>query len=76
MVSAVLLVNTDLGDQAKILERLKRVEGVEEAHAVYSVYNLALKVKATSVDKLKEIITLSIWGLSGVYTITTLMLVE
>lgn len=76
MVSAVVLVNTDLGAQAKVLEILRRVEGVEEAHALCSVYDLALKVKASSVDKLKEIITISIRKLSGVSNIVTLMLIE
>jgi DNA-binding Lrp family transcriptional regulator len=76
VVSAVVLVNTDLGAHAKVLESLKRVEGVVEAHALWSVYDLALKVKANSVDKLKEIISTSIRKLSGVSNITTLMLDE
>ena len=76
MVSAVVLVNTDLGAQAKVLETLKRIEGIEEAHLLCSVYDLAIKVKANSVDKLKEIITTSIRKLGGVSNIMTLMLVE
>ena len=76
MVSAVVLVNTDLGAQAKVLDSLKHIEGVVEAHALWSVYDLALKVKANSVDKLKEIISTSIRKLGGVSNITTLMLDE
>jgi DNA-binding Lrp family transcriptional regulator len=76
MVTAVILVNTDIGAQAKVLERLKRVEGVVEAHALCSVYDLALKVKANSLGKLKETITFSIRKLSGVSNIMTIMLVE
>ena len=76
MVSAVVLVNTDLGAQAKVLDSLKYIEGVVEAHALWSVYDLALKVKANSVDKLKEIISTSIRKLGGVSNITTLMLDE
>jgi translation elongation factor EF-1beta len=33
MISALVLVNTDLGSQDKVIESLKLVEGVEEAHA-------------------------------------------
>lgn len=76
MVSAVILVNTDIGAQSRVLQSLKKVEGVEEAHALYSVYDLALKVKANSTDKLKDIITSSIRKLSGVSNIMTLLLAE
>ena len=76
MVSAFVLVNTDLGAQARVLESLKRVEGIVEAHALCSVYDLVLKVKASSVDKLKEIVSVSIRKLGGVSNIMTLMLVE
>jgi translation elongation factor EF-1beta len=37
LISAVVLVNTDSGAQDKILESLKLVDGVEEAHALYGV---------------------------------------
>jgi DNA-binding Lrp family transcriptional regulator len=40
MISAVVLVNTDLGSQDKVLESLKQIEGVQEAHALYGVYDL------------------------------------
>jgi DNA-binding Lrp family transcriptional regulator len=76
MVSAVVLVNTDLGAEAQVLESLKRLEGVEEAQALYSVYDLMVKVKANSVDSLRDIITGSIRRTSGVSTLLTLMLVE
>ena len=37
MVSAVVLLNTDLDAQDKVLESLRLVDGVEEAHALYGV---------------------------------------
>jgi DNA-binding Lrp family transcriptional regulator len=60
----------------KVLESLKRVKGVEEANALYSVHDLALRVKVNSVDKLKKLITFSTRLLSGVYNVTALLLVE
>lgn len=76
MVSAVVLVNTDLGAETNVLENLKQIEGVEEAQALYSVYDLMVKVKASSVDHLRDIITLSIRRTAGVSTLLTLMLAE
>lgn len=76
MISAVVLVNTDLGSQDKVLESLKQVEGVEEAHALYGVYDLLIKVKAKSVDKLKEVIKSHIKQVKGVTSSLTLMVLE
>lgn len=77
MISAVVLVNTELGSsQDEIIESLKLVEGVEEAHALYGVYDLLIKIKALTLEKLKEIIKLYIRQLNGVTSSLTLMIVD
>jgi DNA-binding Lrp family transcriptional regulator len=76
MISAVVLVNTDLNAQDRVIESLKLVEGVEEAHALYGVYDLLIKIKGNSVDKLKEITKLQIKPIAGVNSYLTLMLVQ
>jgi DNA-binding Lrp family transcriptional regulator len=76
MISAVLLLNTDSGTQDKILESLKLVDGVEEAHALYGVYDLLVKIKGNSIDTLKEITKLRIKPIAGVNSSLTLMIVQ
>ncbi len=77
MISAVLFVNTELGSsQDEIIESLKLIEGVEEAHALYGVYDLMVKIKALTLDKLKDIIKLHIRQLAGVTSSLTLMIVD
>ena len=77
MISAVVLVNTELGSsQDEIIESLKLVEGVEEAHALYGVYDLLIKIKALTLEKLKDIIKLYIRQLNGVTSSLTLMIVD
>lgn len=76
MIFAVVLVNTDLGSQDKVLESLKQIEGVQEAHALYGVYDLLIKIKAKSIDKLKEVIKSHIKQVKGVTSSLTLMIVE
>jgi DNA-binding Lrp family transcriptional regulator len=76
MISAVVLVNTDSGAQDKVAKSIKLVEGVEEAHALYGVYDLLIKIKAISFDKLKEIIKLRIREIAGVTSSLTLMIIE
>ncbi len=76
MISALVLVNTDIDSHNEVLESLKLVEGVEEAHSLYGVYDLLLKIKAISIDKLKEIIRYRIKQASGVTNALTLMIVD
>ena len=76
MISAVLLVNTDVGEENRLLENIKSMEGVEEAHAVWGVYDLMVKMKADSIDKLKEIIKFRLRLFAGVTNILTLMVID
>jgi DNA-binding Lrp family transcriptional regulator len=59
-----------------VIERLKNIEGVEEAHALYGVYDLIIKIKALTLDKLKETIKLRIRQTAGVTSSLTLMIVD
>jgi hypothetical protein len=45
MISAIVLVNTALDAQGQILDSLKLVDGVEEAHQLYGVYEFLIKSK-------------------------------
>jgi DNA-binding Lrp family transcriptional regulator len=76
LISAVVLVNTDLESQDKVIKNLKLIDGVEEAHALYGVYDLLIKIKANSIDKLKEITKFRIKPIAGVNSSLTLMIVQ
>ena len=77
MVSAVVLVNTELGSsQDRVIESLRNIEGVEEAHALYGVYDFIIKIKALTLDKLKEIVKLRVRQTAGVTSSLTLMIID
>lgn len=76
MISAVVLVNTEVGEESKVLERIKKIEGVEEAHILWGVYDLMVKIKANSIDKLKETIKSHLRRMDNVNALLTLMIVE
>jgi DNA-binding Lrp family transcriptional regulator len=59
-----------------VLERIKKIEGVEEAHALWGVYDLIVKIKANSIDKLKETIKSHLRRMDNVNALLTLMIVE
>ena len=76
MVSAVVLVNTDLAEKKNVFDRIKLVSGVEEVHALYGVYDFLVKINANSVDGLREIIKCSLTQFVDVMSILTLMVAE
>jgi DNA-binding Lrp family transcriptional regulator len=59
-----------------VLKELKTVEGVEEAYFSYGVYDLITKIKADTMDKLKEMVTRHIRTLTKVRSTLTLIMME
>jgi DNA-binding Lrp family transcriptional regulator len=76
MPTAFVLINTEIGSESDVLKDLKKVEGVEEASAVYGVYDIVARVKADTMDKLKEIVTWRIRRLDKVRSTLTMIVVE
>ena len=76
MPTAFVLVNTEIGSEADVLKDLKKVEGVDEAFAVYGVYDIIARVKSDTMDKLKEIVTWRIRRLDKVRSTLTMIVVE
>ena len=76
MPTAFVLVNTEIGSEADVLKDLKKVEGVEEAYAVYGVYDIIARVSSDTMDKLKEVVTWRIRRLDKVRSTLTMIIVE
>jgi len=76
MPMAFVLVNTEIGAESEVMKTIKKVEGVEEAYAVYGVYDVVAKIKADTMDKLKEIVTWHVRRLDKVRSTLTMIVVE
>ncbi len=76
MPRAYVLINVESGSEDEVLKELKSVEGVIEAYFSYGVYDLITKIKADSMDKLKEMVTRRIRNLSKVRSTLTLIMME
>ena len=76
MPTAFVLINTEIGSENDVLKELKKVEGVDEASAVYGVYDIVARVKADTMDRLKEIVTWRIRRLDKVRSTLTMIVVE
>ncbi len=76
MPTAFVLINTEIGSESDVLKELKTVEGVDESFAVYGVYDIVARVKADTMDKLKEIVTWRVRRLDKVRSTLTMIVVE
>jgi DNA-binding Lrp family transcriptional regulator len=76
MPTAWVLINTEPGSEADVLKDLKKIAEVQDAYAVYGVYDIVAKVKADTMDRLKEISTLKVRRLDKVRSTLTMIAVE
>jgi len=76
MPTAFIFINTEPASMPEVLEKVKAVEGVEEAEMVYGVYDIVAKVKTETMDQLKQIITYNIRMLAHVLATQTLLVVR
>ncbi len=53
MPVAYLLINTE-SFEPSLLTTLKSIKGVEEAYAVYGVYDIVVRTRAETMDRLKD----------------------
>ena len=76
MPIAFVLINAETGVEANLLKNLRNIEGVDEAYIVYGVYDLVVKINATSTEIIKEIITSRIRELDKIRSTLTLAVIQ
>lgn len=74
MTTAFVLINTETG--SKVLPDLKKIDGVQEAFAIYGVYDIVARINAESMVKLKELITWRIRRLENIKSTLTMIVME
>jgi len=76
MPLAFVLINTEIGSESEVLGSLRKIDAVEEAYMVYGVYDVVAKVRADTMDKLKEIVTWHVRRLDKVRSTLTMIVIE
>ncbi len=76
MPRAFVLINVESGSEDEVLKELKKLEGVEEAYFSYGVYDLITKIKADTMENLKDMVTRRIRSLNKVRSTLTLIMME
>jgi DNA-binding Lrp family transcriptional regulator len=76
MPTAYVLLNTKIGAESDVLEALRKVEGVKEAHRLWGVYDIIASVKTETMDKLKHVVTRKLGEIAGVNSKLTMIITE
>jgi DNA-binding Lrp family transcriptional regulator len=76
MPAAFILINAELGKEEELLNDLRKMENIKEAHFVYGVYDVIVKAEAESMEKLKELVAFKIRRLKEVKSTLTMTVAE
>jgi len=81
MPTTYILINSDLGSDVEIIQKIKKLLDIEsginyEVQGVYGVYDIIVKISADSMDLLRSIITNKIRKIDKVYSTLTMMVIE
>jgi DNA-binding Lrp family transcriptional regulator len=73
---AIVLIQTDIGAESRVMEELIKIPEVREAYIVYGIYDVIVKIEAESLEKIREVITNKIRKLPDIRTTSTMVIVE
>ena len=76
MPIAYVMVNTEIDTMEDVLEILKKIPNVQEAHMVYGVYDIIVKVEADTMAMLKEILSQKIRNIDKIMSTLTMIAME
>ena len=76
MPMAYVLINTEPKHMESVVATLEKLDSVVEVFPVYGVYDVVAKVRAETMEKLKEIVTWKVRSLDQVRSTITMLIME
>lgn len=76
MYMAYVLINTEPKHMDNVVEALEKLDAVVEVFPVYGVYDVVAKIKAETMEKLKEIVSWNVRNLDEVRSTITMLILE
>ena len=72
-MKAFVLLNSELGQESKIIEALEGVGEIVQIYSLYGIYDLIIEMEAETMDKVKEVVFNKIRRLDNVKSTITLL---
>jgi DNA-binding Lrp family transcriptional regulator len=76
MPSAFVLINCKLGSEERVIYELKLLHEVVEANRISGIYDVVVKVKADTLEELKETIDWKIRTIRGIKSTLTFIEIQ
>lgn len=76
MLTAFLLVTTEIGSESKVMRMFEKIDAVEEVYLASNVYDIIVKIMTQSMDELKEIVTSNLVRSNGVRSTSTMIILS
>ncbi len=76
MAGAIVLIQTEIGAESRVLEELIQIPEVKEVYIVYGTYDVVAKITADTLERIREVITDKIRKLKDIRTTVTMIIVE
>lgn len=76
MSEAIILINTRVGKEEEVIKKLLKIDEVKEVYFVYGVYDIIVKVKADTINKLREVVTTKIRRIDNILSTSTMVVME
>ena len=70
---AYVMINVEVGAKDEVLEEVRGIPEVKEAHLIYGVYDIIVRVEAETVQGLKDIVASKIRSIDNVRSTLTLV---
>jgi DNA-binding Lrp family transcriptional regulator len=70
MVTAWLLITVKAGADEEVVEKLRKIENVDEVFEIYGAYDIIAKIEAETDEKLKKLIKSDIEKLANIKSVT------
>ena len=75
LATAFVLINTELGQEQDVLNKLKELTEVKEVHLVYGVYDIIARIETETMQELKDVISWKIRRLDKVRSTLTMIVI-
>ncbi len=76
MIKAYVLANCVMGHERCIIDELKTIPGVKEAHGIMGIYDVVAEIEAMSREELQRIIVMRIRKINMIRSTLTLIGLE
>ncbi len=65
-------MNCKLGEEKEVIQELKKIVGIKEAHGTFGLYDIVAQIECTTDEKIQEIVTQQIRKIPKIQTSMTL----